>query len=293
MLTVLAFLAATLPLRAEQVFIEHKGLELNAQLQLVEGKAFSDGIVLILHGLLGHNRMEIIESAQQALVDNGQSSLAINLSLDIDNRHGFYDCDTPQTHLQADALDELDAWVSWLRLRGVADITLMAHSRGGNQAMVYAAERPAPEIRRLVLLAPGTVVQSEKLFEARYGGTFALTSDRAKRLHAAGQGGRLMENVDFLYCPRSTVAAATFLSYYGDNSRFRNFPRYLPLIELPTLITLGSLDETQPDAEKQLFPFADGERIRVRVIEGAGHFFRDFNIDEAIEGAIEFIAAHR
>jgi hypothetical protein len=109
-------LIVSVSLQAEEVTQQYRGLTLNANLELAEGKALEDGVVLILHGTMAHNRMEIIEASQQALLDNNQNSLAINLSLGIDNRHGFYDCAWPNRHTLDGGLDELDAWVNWFSI---------------------------------------------------------------------------------------------------------------------------------------------------------------------------------
>ena len=58
---------------------------------------------------------------------------------------------------------------------------------------------------------------------------------------------------------------------------------------IPTLIVTGSRDEVEPNIVEDLAPYADGRRIRIDVIENAGHFFQDFNIEEAVEAAVEFI----
>lgn len=278
------------PTHAEEVTQKYKGLTINANLELAQGKTLQDGVVLILHALLAHNRMEVIETAQQALLENGQSSLGINLSLNIDNRHGFYDCSWPHYHLESDAVDEISAWVAWLRERSAKRISLMAHSRGANQAMVYAVEKRDPEVRSLVLLAPFTTDNSTQMLVGRYGTNINEIMRTSKALIKTGNGDQLMDKTDFMFCPQSQVTAHAFVSYYDNESRFRNFPSYLPKVDIPTLITAGTDDERQPDIAKQVSPFVDGKHIQLVEIEGAGHFFRDFNIDEAMEAAIEFIA---
>ena len=105
---------------AEEVTQKYKGLTLNANLEKAPGSTLEEGLVLVLHGPLAHNRMEIIENIQRALAENGRNSLAINLSFAIDNRHGFYDCSIPHRHTQEGALEEISAWVDWLRSRGQA-----------------------------------------------------------------------------------------------------------------------------------------------------------------------------
>lgn len=282
-------LTSSISVKAVEVSQAFRGLTLNANLEMAEGRDFEDGIVLIVHGYSGHNKMEIIRSAQRALTENGQSSLAINLSMGIDNRHGFFDCTWPHQYLQEDTLDEISAWVDWLRARGGSRITLLAHSRGANQAMVYAVDNKDPEITYLVLLAPGIIDDTKQAFEERYGPTFDRQLASAEKLIAAGRGGELLENTDIMICPQTSVSADTFYSFYGSNSRFRNFQSYLPRIPMPTLVITGTLDELSPDTAQGVAPYVDDERLRLHVIEGSGHFFRDFNIDEAIEAAVEFI----
>ena len=195
----LAILLLTVSISTEagEVSKAFRDLTLNANLEMAEDMDFEDGIVLIVHGYSGHNKMEIIRTAQQALLDNDQSSLAINLSMGIDNRHGFFECTWPHRYLQEDTLDEISAWVDWLRNRGASQITLLAHSRGANQAMVYAVDNKDPEVTHLVLLAPGTFDDTRQAFEERYGPTFDQQMARAEKLIAAGQGGRQLTEARF------------------------------------------------------------------------------------------------
>ena len=42
---------------AKEVTLRHKGLTLNANLELVAGKTLADGVILITHGGLAHRDM--------------------------------------------------------------------------------------------------------------------------------------------------------------------------------------------------------------------------------------------
>ena len=276
------------PLLAKEVTQQYKGLTLNANLEMAEGKGFDDGIVLIMHGMLAHNKMELVAASQQILLENERSSLAINLSLSRDNRHGFFDCTWPHRHMQEDAIDELRLWVDWLRQRGFADITLMAHSRAANQTMVYAAEQRDAEVLRLVMLAPGADDVKEP-YEERYGPIFEKTVRRMQQLIDTGKGEELIENIDLWFCPKATVTPNTFISYYGPQSKFRQFHKFLPRIRIPTLIITGTQDERQPNIKKHVSPYIDEKQFYLTEIELAGHFFQDLNIQEAMEAMIEFM----
>ena len=283
-------LVNSVSLQAEEVTQQYRGLTLNANLELAESKALEDGVVLILHGAMAHNRMEIIEASQQALLDNDQSSLAINLSLGVDNRHGFYDCAWPHRHTLNGNLDELDAWVEWLSAKRVAGIVIMAHSFAANQAMVYAVERKNPVVTRLVLLAPNTTSDAKAHYEARYGEILDENLERVQIQIDVGKGDELIDNLDFSYCPQASVSANSFYSYNRPDNKFRQFPLYLSKMPVPTMIVTGTRDELQPNIARDVAPFVDGSRIRLAVVENAGHFFRDLNIEEAVEAAVEFIA---
>ncbi len=276
---------------AREVTLEHNGLTLNGNLEMAPGRDFTDGMVVIIHGILAHNGMEIVTTTQQALRDIERSSLAVNLSLGMDNRHGFYDCDQDHTHVQDHALSEIEAWIDWLQSRGVNSVILLGHSYGANQIMAYMMERKNPSISHLIFLAPNTINSLRKANQRRYGDEVLQNIEQAQRMIAKGDGHKFIDNIDYLLCPKARVTAQSFASYYGTDAekRFYNFTSHLPALSIPTLVTTGTADERQPDIAKQVLPYVDGKTIHLSVIEGAGHFFRDFNIEEAMEAAVAFI----
>ncbi len=288
LLTLFLLLGLSFTSSAEEVKIKHNGLTLNANLKMVEGKDVKDGMALVLHGQMAHHGMEIVQAIQSALNDVGMSSLAITTSLGIDNRRGFFDCASTHRHRQDDVLGELTAWIQWLRIRGVNDITLIAHSRGANQSMVYAVDHPQSEIHRLVMLAPGVDDNVQSYYE-RYGTSLEPIVERMERQVETGRGKEVVDNIDFWSCPDASISANSFLSYYKPGSRFRQFETFLQKSRTPTLVITGTLDERQPYVQKIVTPMVDNKRIYLKVIENAGHFFRDFNIEEAIEVAVEFL----
>jgi len=279
--------------KAKEVTLEFKDLTLNANLEMAEGKQLSDGVVLIMHSFLAHNRMEIITATQTALLENGQNSLAINVSLDVDNRHGFYDCLIPIRFKLADALDELDAWIAWLKEEGATNIVLMGHSISANQMLTYAASRSEPTVSALVLLAPNTVghPSSPERYKEDYDSDLQQVLARAKRLVDAGRGSELMTETDFGFCPRATVSAEAFYDFYEQNNEFWNAHVFLPRTDVPILVIAGAIDDRQPNIPEHVEPYVDDERVYLTVIEDADHFFRDLNIEEAVEAAVKFISS--
>lgn len=281
----LLFVQATPTIAAEEeIRLEHAGLTINANLVAAQD-GWQDGtVVLVTHGTTGHYGMEIITSLQSLLAEQGLTSLAPNLSLGLDDRHGAYDCAVPHAHRHTDALDEIGVWVDWLKTKGVKDLVLLGHSRGGNQTAWFAAERPDPVVSGVVLVAPAT--WSEAYAKNDYEKRFATELDpllkRAEALVAAGTGDEWMEDTGFIYCPDAKVQAQSFVSYHAPEPRM-DTPSLLDKIKVPVLVIAGTEDEVVPDVAEKVEPYADGKRVRLEAIEGADHFFRDLNADEVVE----------
>lgn len=286
----LFLLSLSLGSRAAEVKIPHQGLTLNGQMEVASGRSLKEGVVLILHGTLSHNRTELIEGIQKQLTERGLNTLAINLSLGVDNRHGTYDCATPTRHKHTDALDELGAWVAWLKTQNAGPITLVGHSRGGNQIAWFAAERLSPAIRpaihKVALLAPQTwpAGYAAKTYQKRYGTDLALVLGKM----AGSEANTLHGPMDFLYCPKTHVSAGSFVNYYTEDSRL-DTPALLARIRVPVLVIAADVDEVVPGLIERVQPQVDGQRIQLKVLSGADHFFRDLYSEDVVEAIQAFI----
>ena len=274
---------------AEEVNLPLNGLTLNANLELADGKTMGDGMILITHGTLAHNGMEIVATLQNLFKDLELSTLAINLSLAIDDRHGVYDCAVPMKHHHTDAIDEIAAWVGWLGKQGADNILLMGHSRGGNQTAWYLAKHDDPLVRGAVLIAPATwdADKTAKGYQKQYKKTLpALLADMRKRV-ATGAGSDLVKDIDMIYCPKATVSADSFVSYYEDNP-LKDTPQALTRVGKPVLVIAGSGDSVVADLSEKMAKVAPAG-VRFETIEGAGHFFRDLYADDIADLTVEFI----
>jgi pimeloyl-ACP methyl ester carboxylesterase len=269
---------------AEGVRLSHGGLSLNANLETTGADWQKGPVVLMTHGQLAHAGMEIMQTLQTAMKDRGVSSLSITLSLGIDNRSGMYDCKVPHNHQHDDAIDEIGAWLGWLQAQGVAKAALLGHSRSGNQAARFALARPDAPVAAVILIAPQvwTAGATAQDYEKRYGKPLAAPLARAQQLVAEGKGKTMLEHVDFLFCPDTSVTAATFLSYYGPDERF-DTPRLLPQIKPPVLIVAGSEDQVVKGLIEKVEPLADGQRVQLKVVDGADHFFRDLYAEDVAD----------
>ena len=275
---------------AKEVTLAHKGLTLGGNLKMADGKTLADGVILITHGTLAHNRMEIIATMQNLMAERGWNSLAITLSLGIDKRRGMYDCKVPHKHLHTDALDEIGQWLKWLKGKGAQNIVLMGHSRGGNQTAWFAAERPDPSIAKVVLLAPATWNKEAARagYKKRFGVEAAPIVAKAEKLIAAGKSSDMLNKIGIVYCKDASATAASFVSYHKPDPRFHT-PTLLGKIKVPALVIAGSEDKVVKGLVDAVKPLADGKRISLKVVDEANHYFLDFAAEDAADAIGEFL----
>jgi len=279
------------PSGADEVKLKHNSLKLNANLELATGKTITDGVILMTHSGLAHGRMETLSYLQQLLKEGGYSSLAITLSLGIDNRHGMLDCKTTHRHRFADGADEISAWMNWLRQKGVKKIALLGHSRGAGHTALFAAERDNELVKAVVLLAPDTRATNDAAaYQRVHGKPLAPVLKMAQERVAAGKGDTVLEHTGILYCRDTSVSANTIVSYYGPDPRL-DTPYLVRRIAKPVLIVIAGSDELVVGFRDSFTPLADGMRVQLRVVEGAGHFLRDLYSDDAVDAMREFLPA--
>jgi alpha/beta superfamily hydrolase len=188
-------------------------------------------VLLITHGTLFHNASELITTLQELFSENEISSLAINLSLGLDNRHHAYDCAIPHTHKHDDAVGEIGIWLNWLK----------------NKAQ-------------------------------------ALVDDH--------KGHSFLNSVDFIYCKDTKATAEAFVSYYNTDLR-KDTLFVLPEIKKPILIFAGTEDTVVKDLGKKIEQMSPQENIKLEVMDGADHSFRDLYSEEIVDFSVEFINSTR
>ena len=289
-LALLGLMLLTLAAPAKEVSLKLGNLTLTGNLDLAEGKTLQDGVLLMVHGTLAHHRMETIASLQEQLRQRGVNTLAVTLSLDIDRRKGMYDCNQPMRHLHDDAVEEIAAWVDWLKKQGARPIWLFGHSRGGNQVALYLLRRHDPAVKKAVLLAPMTfdAAKAAATYEKRFGMKLDVALKAAEALVKGGRGDEPVNWKGVLYCKDARATAQTFLSYHAPRPEF-DTPSLLPKLPVPVLVIAGAEDDVVPDVAEKVKPLADGKRIRLKIIEDADHFFRDFAAEDAADAIAEFL----
>jgi len=285
----LLFLFLSVAVFAEQVQISHNGLTLNANLVKVDGNWPAGPVILMTHGTLAHGNMEIMAGLQSMFEEMEISSLSISLSYGLSDRKGMYDCQTPHTHLHTDAVTEIGLWHDWLKKKGMENVVLLGHSRGGNQTARYAASTSDGTISHVYLLAPQvmTTEYSQQNYETRYKKPLKPLLEKAQKLVTEGQGKTLLKDVDFVYCDKTQVTAESFVSYYHFPEEKMDTTSLISSISYPLTIFAGSADTTVKDLITKAESKVDGEKSKLVVIDGAGHFFRDLYSEEIVEAIAE------
>jgi len=270
----------SLPALADPLQIKWAGLSLNGN--LVTAEDTQNPIFLIVHGTWAHGAMELPATLQSLLEDEGYASLAITLSLGVNDRQGFFDCQSPVVQGHGEAIEEIHAWYLFLREQGYSKIVLIAHSRGGAQAALYQQRYPQDQIVALALIAPMTWQKGveAKAYHDKFDVSLYDLLGQAEQYQQAGKG--LFTPPGVLYCDKTPVSPGAFISYYSAIPE-KNTPALLINAEVPMFVYLGSEDPLSIRFAEQQALFSTKGNISVITIDGADHFFRDLYADELIE----------
>jgi pimeloyl-ACP methyl ester carboxylesterase len=273
---------------ATEVRLTHGALTLRATLELAAARSLADGLLILVHGTMGHRDMEAMRLLRRTLGERGHSTLAINLSLGVDAREGMFDCAVPSRHRADDALAEIDAWIRWARDQGVGRLGLVGFSRGGQQAAWYAAQTTHPQLSRLILLAPTFAADAAGAYASRFGAPLEPLLQRAQALERQGRGDELLAGVGFLNCESTSASARALLSYYRPAAAAEP-DAALRRVRVPTLVVVAGADAIVPDLARRLAASLDGRLVRAVTIDGADHFFRDLYGEDAADAIDAFL----
>lgn len=260
--------------------IEQNGtnLSVRANLMMADGKTMQDDMVLLTHGTLTHMERSTYAALQKNLAALGVSSLAINLSLGVDNRQGEYDCAVPHKHRHTDALQEIGVWLDWLQKQGANQVTLAGHSRGGNQTAWFVSENDSDAFEKVVLIAPA--------FEGPKPAEFLA---KAQEMQKKGEGQSMINGIDFIYCKDAQATADAVVSYYQDQSGYHTV-ELLKSAKKPTLVAIGSDDDVVAGLAEAVEPLVASGKVSAVTIEDADHFFLDFANEDLAAAIAEFVA---
>lgn len=263
--------------------------------------ADGDVAVVLLHGTLAHNRMEIIKTLATLISeDYGYPVLAPNLSLNNKNRMGdsiqtstksyatLTACDIDHTHKYEDALAELGVWVEYLKQQGFKKIIVAGHSRGGRQASAFLAKNFSdPAIVGGVLIASG-LSRNERNIE-NYKKDTGLDLRKLLREFSKLPDTEYVDVPKFIYCEKPRVTAGAFISEYTEDPSHSAPYNVAKIQNIPILVIGGSEDTVVPNIGTDFETISTQRNLRIEIIEGADHFFRDLYADDAAMMIVDLI----
>ncbi len=277
--------------RAEPVSHEYLGLTVVGNLELAANKTLKEhGAVVLVHDTLAHHTDATIVKLQTALVGKGLNSVAISLSLGMNQRKGAFDCSHEHDHRHGDASDEIVAWVEWLQRQGTSRVSIVGHGRGATQAALSAAERQDMGLSRLVLAHPPSVTPQVMgaRYQQQFGQPLSPVLDQARKLVEDGEGDTLLNVPGFLTCTKARTTAAAFVDYYGGDNR-QDIVSLLPELKQPTLVVVAGQDPTSKDFEKTLSPFAVSGKVIQQTVTSADAGFTGGSGEQLAELIANFV----
>ncbi|MBU25004.1 MAG: hypothetical protein CMD99_03120 [Gammaproteobacteria bacterium] len=278
-----------------QTSINYKGLA--GDLYEADGEV----AVVLLHGTLAHNRMEIIKTLATLLSDDyGYPVLTPNLSLNDKNRMGeaiqastknyatLTACDIDHTHKYEDSLNELGTWVEYLKQEGFEKIVVAGHSRGGRQVSAFLAKNFSdPSIVGGVLIASG-LSRNERNIK-NYKKDTGLDLRTLLTEFSKLPDTEYVDVPKFIYCEKPRVTAGAFISEYEDNPAHSTPYNVAKIQNMPILVIGGSEDTIVPNVEGDFDSLSGQGNLSIKIIEGADHFFRDLYADDAATMIVDLI----
>lgn len=251
-------LFAIAAVQAEEVTLS-LGNNLNARAEYRPGQPDKPA-VLILHGFLQTQDSPTVYQLSDNLGTEGYTVLTPTLSLKVPSRKQSLACEAIHTHTVEDAIQEIDAWVKWLKARNPR-IVLIGHSFGSVELLAYLQKHPDKSIKKLIgvsiiegRLQAGEQARKQKVAELR-----GLATVRKP----------VVVRQQFSFCKQIQGTPQSLLSYLQWSPE-----RILATVKetkTATTFIMGSRDDLMgPDWIDRLRETP----AKVTVIEGANHFMK-------------------
>jgi len=214
-----------------------------------------------------------VAALQQNLKTRGVGSLAVTLSLGIDNREGPRACGLLHDYALAGTERELAAWLAWLHAEGARTVDLVGFSRGATQVAELAPK--LPWVGRVVLIAPAFATAAERADS--YQRAFNHPLDKPLAEAKANPLGKM--TADFLQCRDAQVLGVTFLDAYQER-----LPQLAADTKHSTLVVIAGKDDAVPDLAQKL-----PSQVPRATIEDADHFFSGPSGEKAADAIATFV----
>lgn len=170
-------------------------------------------------------------------------------------------------------LEDWAAWIDYAQAVGYRRIGLWGHSLGATKSIYYMAVRGDSRVTRVVAGSPPRF--SYSAFAATEEGTeFLQVAAQARQLVETGQAKALLEA---RYPFPLLITAEVFMQKYGPEEKY-DILRYIPEMQTPTLITIGTEEARTMTAfkglpEKVLQLAKESAPLAFESIPGADHAY--------------------
>ena len=237
----------------------------------------SESIFIILHGTRGHKNLELISLLRESLYDSGFDSISINLSYGIKNREDdFLPCDIEHKHLVSDSLNEIKFWYDYSKKLEYKKIHLIGHSRGGLDIINFYEklnESDKSIIDLIFLLAPSSDDNQDHM----------NTYMKEYQIDIKNIDDNDVIRINFLGCENAQVHGKSFKSYYHNLNTISTMDA-LRITQANTHVITASDDTIVPLTHEKVERSSNiNNNVKLYLIDGADHFFRDFYFDDLLE----------
>ena len=249
--------------------------KISATASYIQGET-SKPTVLLIHGFLSTRNHATLKNLNLAIADEGYSTLAPTLSLDIDQRNQSLPCEAIHTHTMQTDVQEIESWVNWLHSQGHKKIILLGHSFGSLHMLVYL-KKGNPAINYAIA---SSLIDLEHAI-----GTQKVNSQLNKARQAIKANNNTLQEYKISYCNKFVSTPRSFASYAEWNKE--KILSLLSGIATPVHIIMGGsdkrMDKSWPSTLKK-----QGKKLSI--IDSANHFFSNEFEFELHDKVLEILA---
>lgn len=251
-----------LPAYAQVVSQTIPNTNLKAEAEYIVGNSDKPA-VLILHGFLTTNQFHTIVSVAQNLQLEGYTTLAPTLTLNISQRRTSVKCNAIHTHTMESDLNEIQAWIDFLKKQGHQKIVLLGHSSGSQTILEYLHTREEKEISLAIFTS---------LFHLSGAELGTYEEDIKKAKNAVANRENRPQKYSFLFCNQNYFATPeSFLSYVRMDRQYTLAA--LSKIKTPSYTIMGGEDKRYQKVGREWLSDLKSTKTQLIVIPGANHFF--------------------
>lgn len=174
-----------------------------------------------------------------------------------------------------DAIQDVAAWVEFLREQGAARVALIGHSLGAIKAL-YAQADPSASAVQTVIALSATRLNHERFLLGPKGAEFQRSFAEAEHLTVQGQGDQLIR-IEFPF--PTWMSAEGYVHKYGRHDQYDWFG-YVDRIDVPVLMLFGQRELADHPAFDGLAAdlansAARGRwpRLTFEIVPNADHFY--------------------